>query len=108
MHLNGTGWEARAKESNKNDPGLQLQCFNANLKIVLSSWQLAGSSACTSDADGDSKVAWKHIAFLQPRAKCNTLIAQLTDISAVPEERHSATRSSTQPAVTITWKGTFL
>lgn len=72
MHLNGTGWEAQAKESNKQDPGLQLQCFNTNLKIVLSSWQLAHGSAYTSDADRDSKVAWKHIAFLQPSAKSNT------------------------------------
>lgn len=72
MHLNGTGWKAQGKESNKNDPGLQLQCFKANQKIVLSSWQLAHSSACTSNADGDSEVAWKHFAFLQPCAKCNT------------------------------------
>lgn len=43
MHLDGGGWEARAKESDKHDPGLQLQCFNANLKMCspLGSWLTA-------------------------------------------------------------------
>lgn len=87
MHLNGTGWEAWAKESNKHDPGLQMQCLNANLKIVQSSWQLAHSSACTSDADGDSKVAWKHIAFLQSCAKCNTRLLSYVHFCSTGEEQ---------------------